>query len=132
MKALSLWQPWASAIFVGLKEYETRSWKTKYRGPLLIHAAKKKFDRHQFFVLDSRLQADGLNLANLPYGALLGTIELVDIQPTELLTPSNTESDYGIWTPGRFAWRFENFQLFEDPIPCVGRQGLFSSTASYR
>jgi hypothetical protein len=41
MKAISLWQPWASAIALGWKKNETRHWSTDYRGPLLIHAAKK-------------------------------------------------------------------------------------------
>jgi len=36
MKAITLCQPWASAIAVGLKVYETRSWKTSYRGPLAV------------------------------------------------------------------------------------------------
>src|SRR3989339_577320 len=40
MKAISLWQPWASLCAVGAKLYETRSWSTSYRGPLLICAAK--------------------------------------------------------------------------------------------
>lgn len=38
MKALSLWQPWATLIQVGVKWIETRSWRTAYRGPLAIHA----------------------------------------------------------------------------------------------
>ena len=41
MKALSLWQPWASAIACGSKTIETRSWDTSYRGRLAIHAAKR-------------------------------------------------------------------------------------------
>lgn len=41
IKALSLWQPWASLIAVGAKTYETRSWKADYRGPLLICASKR-------------------------------------------------------------------------------------------
>jgi len=41
MKAISLWQPWASLVACGAKRFETRSWPTRYRGPLLIHAAKK-------------------------------------------------------------------------------------------
>lgn len=40
MKALSLWQPWASLVAIGAKTIETRSWSTSYRGPLAIHAAK--------------------------------------------------------------------------------------------
>lgn len=41
MKALTIWQPWASLLACGAKRYETRSWATKYRGPIAIHAAVK-------------------------------------------------------------------------------------------
>jgi len=41
MKALSIKQPWASLIAQGKKTIETRTWKTNYRGPLLICASKK-------------------------------------------------------------------------------------------
>ena len=41
LKAISLWQPWASLIPLGLKHYETRSWKTNYRGKLLICSTAK-------------------------------------------------------------------------------------------
>ena len=37
MRALSLWQPWASLIFDGRKKIETRHWEMLYRGPLAIH-----------------------------------------------------------------------------------------------
>jgi hypothetical protein len=40
IRALSLHQPWASLVALGVKSIETRSWSTKYRGPLAIHAAK--------------------------------------------------------------------------------------------
>jgi len=41
MKAISLCQPWADLIALGYKTVETRYWATKYRGPLLICAAKR-------------------------------------------------------------------------------------------
>lgn len=41
MKAITLWQPWASLLACGAKGYETRSWATSYRGQIAIHAAKK-------------------------------------------------------------------------------------------
>lgn len=44
MKTLSLWQPWASLVALGIKTIETRSWSTKYRGPLAIHAARRRPD----------------------------------------------------------------------------------------
>lgn len=39
MKVISIKQPYASLIAEGYKEYEFRTWKTKYRGPILIHAS---------------------------------------------------------------------------------------------
>ena len=38
MKVLTLRQPWATLVAEGIKKYEFRSWKTNYRGKLLIHA----------------------------------------------------------------------------------------------
>ena len=40
MKVLTLTQPWATLVAIGAKHIETRSWPTKYRGPLAIHAAQ--------------------------------------------------------------------------------------------
>lgn len=40
MKVLTIKQPWATLIACGYKKYEFRTWNTKYRGPLLIHAGK--------------------------------------------------------------------------------------------
>ena len=42
MKMLTLHQPWASLVALGIKTIETRSWRTGYRGPLAIQAAKEK------------------------------------------------------------------------------------------
>ena len=50
MKVLTLKQPWATLVAEGIKKYEFRTWKTNYRGKILIHAgvgidkdAMKKF-----------------------------------------------------------------------------------------
>lgn len=40
MKAISIKEPWLSLIFNGEKVYETRTWLTKYRGPLLLVGSK--------------------------------------------------------------------------------------------
>ena len=40
MKVITIKQPFATLIAEGLKEYEFRTWKTKYRGEILIHAGK--------------------------------------------------------------------------------------------
>jgi len=40
MKAIPMKLPWTTLIAEGYKEYEFRTWKTKYRGDILIHAGK--------------------------------------------------------------------------------------------
>lgn len=40
VKAITIKQPFATLIAEGLKEYEFRTWRTKYRGDILIHAGK--------------------------------------------------------------------------------------------
>ena len=45
MKALTIWQPWASLLVTGQKKYETRSWATADRGPIAIHAAMRPVRR---------------------------------------------------------------------------------------
>lgn len=42
MKAITIWQPWATLLPLGIKQFETRSWATSYRGPIAIHAAAIK------------------------------------------------------------------------------------------
>jgi activating signal cointegrator 1 len=122
MKALSLWQPWASAIAIGVKRIETRHWPTNYRGPLLIHAAKRKTD-----VADEieDLELD-LDLTTLPFGALVAVARLVDCRRTDGLAVSDREAMLGNYSTGRFGWILEDIRAFSDPIPYRGAQGLFN------
>ncbi len=41
MKTLSIRQPWADLISLGIKDVENRSWRTNFRGWFLLHAGKK-------------------------------------------------------------------------------------------
>ncbi len=55
MRAISLWQPWASLIMTGAKTFETRSWLTNYRGPLVICAAKGGMTKgEEFDMIESK------------------------------------------------------------------------------
>lgn len=45
MKAITIWQPWASLLAIGEKQFETRSWATTYRGPIAIHSASMNVSR---------------------------------------------------------------------------------------
>jgi len=126
MKALSMTQPWAQALFNGLKHYETRSWSTKYRGPLIIHAAKKFPRSAREFAATER--ALGRGDSRIAGGALIGKVELVNIWHVEELMGrlNGIEHLYGDYSPGRYAWEFVNPVVFPEPIPFKGALGLFN------
>ena len=56
MKTITIKQPFATLIAEGLKEYEFRTWKTKYRGDILIHAGKgidkKAMKKYEYLSLE--------------------------------------------------------------------------------
>lgn len=139
MKAVSLWQPWAGLMPLGIKTNETRSWHTPHRGPLLIHAAKKKpstipdlegIFRAEAEAWEKALKALGCTrlgaLDALPLGCLLGVVMLRDCELIgEDNTPPLPERAYGDYTPGRFMWKTNGARAFKTPIPFSGARGLF-------
>ncbi|HLF13214.1 MAG TPA: hypothetical protein VJA26_18595 [Gammaproteobacteria bacterium] len=126
MKAISLWQPWASLWVAGPKVHETRGWPTKVRGWVLVHAAKHK----------TRLSETTPELAaltgrtrgySLPYGALIGAVNIIDCWETDNCGWRNSDDHTcGNWADGRFAWMRDDKRVsFDNPIPYRGRQGFF-------
>lgn len=136
MKALSLWQPWASAIALGIKHNETRSWTTNHRGPLAIHASRKESPdgRELFEQLMQRgdfyypMEKAGIHSwSMLPKGAIVAVVNLVDVARTHDVFPNGLEEMLGDYTPGRFAWQFTNeVHALEKPYFIKGAQGLFN------
>jgi hypothetical protein len=128
VRALSLWQPWATAIALGGKVTETRGWSTSYRGPLLIHAARLGLPWRQLAELMLRPEFAWLRPAGIggfPRGVLLAICELVDVVPTEnYVIPSQRDNAMGNFGPGRFAWVLRNVERLK-PYPLKGRQQLF-------
>jgi len=118
MKAISLYEPWATLKALNEKHYETRSWKTSYRGPLLICSSQRKLPLYQYppikKVLDA-LARHGLFLDDLKYGYALCIVDLVDIFRTEEIlsfVPWENETFFGDFSRGRFAWKLENVRRF--------------------
>jgi hypothetical protein len=135
MKAISLWQPWASAIPLGLKFVETRSWGTSYRGDLLICSAKKTSREQEYFfwVYIKSLQKE-LTYKGLPFGCAVAVVNLADClrMDDELIRQqSNLERVFGNWEVGRYAWILENIRPIK-PFPVKGQQGLFEIDYKYR
>lgn len=85
-KVLSIKQPWSSLIVEGFKNIENRTWKTQYRGKLLIHASAK-YDFSFDALVHGVLREDLMNLIpadfikrfkELPTSAIIGEVDLVD------------------------------------------------------
>ncbi len=120
MKAITVKQPWASLIAHGIKDIENRSWSTKFRGRVLIHAAAKGEKRSWGSLSDiqsSKLLQSGSSLnktsfSNLPTGSIIGSIEIVDCVMNH---PS-------VWAEkGVYNWVLANPKLFPEPIPAKGK-----------
>lgn len=106
MKAITLWQPWASLVAVGVKTIETRSWSTSYRGPIAIHAGARpltpRIKREYYGIQPHAAYQSGLvhgpagarvcnaldragykaaDGSDLPLGAVVATCTLTDVVP---------------------------------------------------
>ena len=105
MKAISLHQPWASWIARGLKTIETRSFRTRQRGPLLICSTKMP----------------DLGLECYPLGKALCIVNVDDCRPMR-----KTDEDEAMCTcePGRWAWVLSDITPI-DPFDVKGSQGFF-------
>ncbi|SCG82701.1 hypothetical protein DW1_1128 [Proteiniborus sp. DW1] len=145
MKVLSLIQPWATLIALNEKKIETRSWKTNYRGPLLIHASKKiekrVCDIEPFY---STLHSNGIDESNkLPTGFIIAKCNLVDcVKMTDWQLDSSyrvinatlgngqiitgNELEFGDYSPGRYAWILEDIEMLKELIPAKGQLGLWN------
>lgn len=130
MKAISLWQPWASAIALGIKTWETRSWPAGgVRGRIAIHAALRWTPDQSEFLWDvkSRFPEQWeMFPLKLPLGAIVCTANLVDCRRTELVGPVDTADVFwGNWSLGRFAWKLEDVRPLTEPVRWAGRQRFF-------
>jgi len=143
MRAISLWQPWASAIALGAKRIETRSWSTTYRGPIAIHAAKRKRVHELVYLMQTPCFVEALRplyaispnsrwidaIELMPYGAIVATAMLADCLTVndaleKLITP--LEYELGNFEPDRFGWVLEDVKALARPIPFKGKQGFFN------
>lgn len=123
MKVLTVREPWASLIINGFKKYEFRSWKTSYRGKILIHSGlnieKDLLDRFKEYKIDYVL------------GAIIGEAEIVDcifvdkkfndklrkIDPVVYGRSNHTET---------YAWKLDNIKKYDKVIYTKGKLGLWN------
>lgn len=122
VKALAVWQPWASLLMAGIKKYETRSWKTKHRGWLALHAAKTAVGRDYAAPLGLLGYS---SFDDLPRGCVLGVVYIDQIIETHGTMVSTVDRMYGDWGPGRYAWKITARLPFNEPIPARGFQRIW-------
>jgi hypothetical protein len=145
MKALTIRQPYASAIAIQIKKFETRSRRINFRGTIAIHAAaenKKWLERRQVADIvralepypdDAKafrdLHLDWMD-SGLPYGAVIATAEVVDCIETDdddfLDALPRLEKALGDYSWGRFAWKLENVTQLLQPVTARGQLGLWN------
>ena len=124
MKVVSIREPYASLIKDGIKTIETRSWRTKYRGPIYIHSCMSKYK-----IKDN---VNKLIKSELKYGYILCKAELVDcIYMDEDFIEQEKNRDYnnficGRYEVGRFAWILKNIEILDEPIEIKGQLGLWN------
>lgn len=124
MKVITIKQPWATLIAKGYKEYEFRTWKTKYRGDILIHAGKS---------IDKKAMKrfENFNL-NYPKGCIIAKAKLtecvlVDEKFVEKIVPRNPEVYKGLISKNDwegYAFKLENVEEIEN-ISINGKLSLW-------
>lgn len=124
MKVLTIRQPWATLIIAGLKRYEFRSWNTKYRGEILIHAGKT-IDKEAVQRLEKYLPDE------LPLGKILGKVKVIDcVKCDETLKEKCLKENKDVYAKSSFVERFaielSDVEVFEKQIEIKGQLGLWN------
>ena len=125
MKVLSIKEPFDTLIKDGVKIYETRSWKTNYRGEICIHASLSLSKSERVESANKYLKSE------IKPGFILCKCELVDCIPMtdefiKYINKETSEYDYGLYSEGRYAWKLRVLEVLEKPIPAKGKLGIWN------
>lgn len=134
MKTISIKQPWAHLICtprednpqLGIKDIENRTWPTKFRGRVLVHASACKKTDHivspEVFDWSRRnYQTWAFGCMDSPKGAIIGSVEIVDCvinYPSIWAEKTSTRKD--VINVITHNWVLANPVLFANPIPAKG------------
>ena len=120
MKAISIRQPWAWYILHAGKDIENRCWRTRFRGRVLIHAAKG-MTRAEYALADDPLFVAARDpvihppaFAELQRGGIVGSVEIVDC----------VDQSDSAWFNGPFGFVLRDARVLPF-IPCRGSLGFF-------
>lgn len=146
MKVISLLQPYATLVVIGAKKIETRSWNTKFRGEILIHASKKwTKDQEKLledFYFGTALQ-DECGKIHIPCGKIIGKVNIVDTFQFQEDTKdhlktyidddrkiswdlTDKEKAFGDYSPNRYGWLLYDPVQFAQSIAAKGQLGIWN------
>lgn len=154
MKALTIWQPWASLIIVGAKPYEFRRWSYAARFPklvgqrIVIHAGARPIKAAELLDIRGRLNEGNSSLVEelarplidrlldaakgshiLPLACSLGTALLnAPIRATDLFKDYVPTNDSDRIDEAVWAWPLAEIQAFDAPHPSRGFQGFWDAS----
>ena len=114
MKALSIKQPWAGFIALSLKTIETRTWKTNYRGRILICASKNVDKLAMMHIIPDPIFTRK--------GEAIAIATIMNCRPME---KADEEKALCTIYPGAYAWVLTNIKIIK-PFPIKGELGLFN------
>lgn len=122
MKIITLKQPWATLVAEGIKKYEFRSWKTNYRGKVLIHAGAgvDKKDMERFKDLNLEFPSKKI-IAEVE---IEDCLELDDKLNNEIIAENNIA--YGSKVRTGYAWKLKNVKKIKSDKIINGKLGLWN------
>src|SRR4030095_1701433 len=135
IKAISLWEPWASLIAEGHKTVETRSWPINHEGELLICASKNGLSKKEkaSFIASFHGKPEYKILMELKEnpGMAVAIVEVTGCASMDYFKALNKDlykdqEAWGDFLNGRFAWIFEDIRKIQTPFPVKGMQGFFN------
>lgn len=119
MMALTIKQPWAQYVLQAGKFVENRDWYTGYRGVVLVHAGKARDMLDEGEYVGVRSDAPHLpHHDDLPFGAIIGAVELVDCY--------RLRKAKSPWEEGPWCWRLERPVVLAEPVPHRGSLSLWA------
>lgn len=119
IQTLSISRPWSELILAGHKPVENRTWNTRHRGLLLLHAAKSWQGAAVDFAEQQGVTGLSWQEADYPTG-IVGAAQLVGV----CTAPATCQC--GPWAAwGQHHWQLAHVQRFPNPIPCNGTLGLW-------
>ena len=128
LKAITLYEPYASLMAIGAKRNETRGCRTSLRGDIAIHAAKTDHGTPESLVplIINAYRDRGLVPSPDTRGCIVAVVDLYDVQPAERVYPTSSAEElaFGNYLCGRWIYLTHTVRRLAKPVPCRGYQSI--------